>query len=973
MNPDPPQPIDPLIGQTISRYRITARLGAGGMGVVYQAEDPRLHRFVALKFLSHDLARDRASLERFQREARAASALNHPNICAIYDIGEDQGHSFLVMEFLDGSTLKHSISEAYKNGRSMELETLLSLAAGIADGLDAAHSAGIIHRDIKPANIFVSQPSAAGGRAKILDFGLAKAAPAGSGGMADTQAPTLTIQEELTAAGSTLGTVSYMSPEQVRAQPLDARTDLFSFGVVLYEMATGQQPFRGDSWGVIFDGILNREPAPASSLNPAIPPELDRIIGKCLEKDRDLRYQHASEIRADVRRLSRDERSTATASAPAVPVPAPRSKVMLSGVAALVAAALAAGAYFYLHRTPKLTDKDTIVLADFRNTTNDPVFDETLRQGLSFELEQSPFLSLISDDRIRRTLGEMNQPADAKLTPEIAQEICERTNSAAVLEGSIASLGQYILSLRTKDCHTGDTLDHEEEQVARKEDVLNAISNMARKFRTRVGESLATVKEHATPLDEATTSSLDALKAFTTASHLNFSSGAASSIPALKRAIELDPGFALAQAHLGLAYSNVGETVLSKQSTSRAYALREHASAPEKFFIEVIYDRQVTGNLEKAFQTAQLWTQTYPREVSAHGLLGGFASQGTGHYEVSIEAAKKAIKLDPDFTFGYLNLAYSYYYLDRPGEAEQVIQQATDRKLEPPESFMLRLFAAFLRNDQAAMDREAARAKGRSGAEDWITHGQAMVAAYSGHLRDARIFTQRAVDLAQAAGETEKAATYEAGAAVYEGFFRNATDAKRHAAAALKLSRGREVEYAAAIALALAEDFAQSRMLAADLEKNFAEDTSVQFNYLPTLRGLFALHDGDPAKAQEFLQASRHYEFAVPAICFSVGFFGSLYPAYVRGLALLTEHKGAEAAVEFQKLIDHHGIMFADPAAAMAHLQLGRAWADAKDPAKAKAAYQVFLTLWKEADPEIPILKEAQSEFKRLSPSQPPP
>jgi len=645
---------------------------------------------------------------------------------------------------------------------------------------------------------------------------------------------------------------------------------------------------------------------------------------------------------------------------------AKRWKVIVPAAATLLAVSVAG--YFYLHRKPKLTDKDTIVLADFTNLTGDPVFDGTLRQGLAVQLEQSPFLQLVSEERIQQTLSLMRQPADARLTAELAREVCERTASAAVLDGSIASLGtQYVLGLRAQNCRTGEVLAEEQVQAARKEAVLGALSQIATQFRSRVGESLATLAKHDTPLAEATTASLEALKAYSAAVKITVSNGSSdAAVPLFKRAIEIDPKFAMAYAFLGRVYGDTGESALSAESTSQAYQLRDRASDRERFFIDASYDLQVTGNLEKAQQTCELWAQMYPREVSPHNLLSGFLSQGRGKYEESVEEAKKAIALDPRDLFpAYANLAFSYTYLDRFAAAKAALQQVLEHKLEIPDFIVLRYNIAFLEADQREMERQVARARGKRGAEDWIASQQAFVLAYSGHLQQARNMSSRAVELARLSAQRERAAVFEAGAATREAFFGNAVEAKRNAMAALELSNGRDVEYGAAVALALSGDTSRSQILANNLEKRFPEDSSVLFSYLPTLHALFALKRDEPGRAIELLQAAASYELSVPGIDF-LAFFGGLYPIYVRGEAFLAAHQGADAAAEFQKILDHRGIVFADPVGAIARLQLGRALAQSADKAKAKTAYQDFLTLWKDADPGIPILKQAQAEYAKL-------
>ena len=947
-----------LIGQAISHYRILEKLGSGGMGVVYKAEDTKLHRFVALKFLPDGFAPDSQALSRFDREAQAASALNHPNICTIHEISEHNGQPFIVMEFLDGKTLKHLIDD-----RSLSQEQVFELGIAIAEALEAAHAEGIIHRDIKPANIFVTKR----GHAKILDFGLAKLVPAWAALNLSTM-PTASERDMLTRPGTAIGTVLYMSPEQVRGEELDARTDLFSFGVVLYEMVTGVLPFRGETSGVITEAILNRRPVAPIRLNPDLPAKLEEVINKALEKDRKLRYQSAADIRTDLQRLKRDSDSAWLPAATGAVIPAGEQRGELWKVVvpvALVVAVLAAAGYFYFHRPPKLSDKDTIVLADFTNATGDTVFDGTLRQGLSVQLEQSPFLSIISDQRIQQSLQMMGQKPDVKLTPEIARELCQRTAGAAVLDGSIAQIGtQYLLTLKAVNCASGESLASTEAQASDKNHILEALGKAASDIRSKLGESFSTVQRFDTPLEQASTRSLEALKAFSTGYNIMYTTGSTEAIPFFKHAVEIDKNFALAYAWLGRTYRNLGENETAADYTRKAYELREPTSEAERYFITASFDIVVTGNLEKAKQTCELWAQAYPRLALPHIFLSGPIYPTFGQYENAVEEGRKAVRVNPDNSpIPYFILGFNYVNLNRLDEAMASYRQALERKLDHPNFHTDLYLIAFLQNDAAGMEHQAAWATGKPGAENEMLSLQADTAAYSGRLREARNFSRRAMDSSELADEKEAAATYLARSGLREALLGNADEARRSATMEMqRSSRDQGVQYSAALALAYAGDDKQAQALTADLGKRFPEATIQQFNFLPTLRAKLALNKRNASQAIEGLAPAAPYELG------SHGNYGwtALFPVYVRGEAYLAAHQGTEAAAEFQKILDHRGIVLNEPIGALAHLQLGRAYAMQGDVAKAKAAYQDFLTLWKDADPDIPIFIAAKAEYAKL-------
>ena len=881
------------IGASLGPYRIESRLGQGGMGEVYRAVDTRLGRAVAIK-ITHEQFSDR-----FEREARAISALNHPHICTLYDVGPN----YMVMELVEGETIA-----ARLKGGALPIKTALLYATQILAALLEAHGKGVIHRDLKPGNIMIAKSGI-----KVLDFGLAKSEQ----------------DETITASHVVMGTPAYMAPEQREGKLADARSDIYSFGCVLYEMLTGAR--------VAFQHrrISSRK--------------LERLVSRCLEEDPLRRWQSAAEL----------ERELA-----AVAATRNRGNPYATAVASLAAD------HPYSHRTSKLADKSTIVLADFANATGDPDFDSTLRHILAVQLENSPGVSLLPDARVSETLGLMSRPANTKLTPGVASEICERTTSVAIVEGSVASMGsKYMLSLCARNCRTGDLLDQEQARAAKKEDVFKVLAQMAKRLGTRAGESLPRVEKEPSLPAEVTTPSLEAWRSYSAAMRASQSRAqSAETVSLLKRAIEIDPTFAMAYATLGRVNADLGETETAAQNVAKAFELRESVSDRENYFITFTYHRQLTRNLELCRQTLESWTQKYPSDFFPHGFLSGFTSPGTGHYDRAVEEGQKAIECVPDFAIGYENMAFAYLHMNRLPEAEALLHKASERKIEVVQFSLLRYFIAFLRNDKAAMEKEMTERRTKLEAQGWFEHQEAMTLAYHGRLKEADQLSARAVSLARQGGLVGRAAMFQGARAVWNALLGNRAEAQRSTAAALSLFRGRDADYGPAFALVLLGDSKQAHKIMAELERHYPEDTSVQFSYLPTLRALDALHQNDSAKALEMTQAAEPYDLAVPGTAYFTGasFFGALYPVYVRGLAYSQMRRYREAAAEFQRILDHPGKVLNDPIGPMARLQLARAFSASGDPAKSGSAYNQLLTLWKDADPDLPVLKEGNAEYARL-------
>lgn len=989
-------------GEMIGVYRLMGELGHGGMGTVYLAYDTRLGRQAALKLLPSQLINNPERVRRLQREARAATALNHPNIITIYDFGQENGRDYIASEFVEGRTLRD-----YVGNPDLTLNQILDVAIQVASALEAAHAAGIVHRDIKPENIML-RPD---GYAKVLDFGLAKLAEPESGGdEAKTNASEVSSDFE-TRTGMVMGTVNYMSPEQVRGQKVDGRSDLFSLGVVLYELITGHRPFGGKTWHHTMVAITDIEPPPIERFAKGASAALQQVMSRVLAKEREERYQTARELLADLEKLQDELASNTrlqrvgrarrpvrineqtmvmggahsgaiTDEGPGHNVTgaiSPLTRLKRHKLAATIAIIMATTAtYFYFSRgfgfgpgAPALTGKDTILLADFVNTTGDEVFDGTLKQGLAVQLEQSPYMNIFPEERARETLRLMERSQDEKITREVGREICQRRGIKALLVGTIASLGRnYVITLEAINSQSGEAIARQQAEAEGKEQVLKALGRASTEMREHLGESLASIRKFNVPIEQATTASLEAFKNYVVGVELWRKGQYDQSVPMLKRAIELDSEFALAYAQLGTSYRDLRNLALGNTYLERAYQLRDRVSERERLEISATFFRHITGELDKRIATTSLLTQTYPHDPSGHHLHGNSLII-TGEYEQAGEAYRRALGLDADFALSRANLALCLIGLNRFDEAQEVIEEGLARHIDSG-GFHNRLYLiAFLKGDAQAIDRQVEWFTGRPD-EYQIREIQARSFAFAGRRRQASEFFAQAATLAEARGLLAEKARILANEANLNATFGMTHLAEKQAALVLALLENRSIapeellpsvvqqldSQPLAWTLALCGETRRAHALAEDLARKLPANTMYNTVWLPLIRATLELKRGpasEPDKAIQLLQPARQYEAAI-----------SFRPTWVRGQAYLQANNGAHATEEFQKIIKHRGWDALSPLWPLAHLGLARAAVLEGDVMKSRKAYEDFFLLWKDADAELPVLIEAKKEYERL-------
>jgi eukaryotic-like serine/threonine-protein kinase len=944
----------------ISHYRLLDTLGEGGMGIVYRAEDLHFGREVAVKVLRSDAVASAEWLARFEREARLASSLQHPHIATIHELGEHDGQPFIVMERLEGSTIRKLIESG-----ALPPDRVLEFARQIGEALDAAHRRGIVHRDIKPANLFVTY----GDHVKVLDFGLAKMAseeaPTATAGLGASTPTIGTVAPDLTRTGLAVGTAAYMSPEQALGQAVDARTDLFSLGTVLYELATGRRAFGGDDMALIVTKIVNGIVVAPRAVNPAIPENLEAIIQKLMAVDPQQRYQAAAELLADVRAAvqQNDPRAGAT-SDPALAVPATRSRRLRRAVTVGLAFVLVIGVGRYVSpsRGPALTDRDSLLIGTFDNTTSDPVFDETLATALKVQLGQSPFLDIVSDQRIRDTLRLMEREADESLTHAVAREACQRMGVKAMLEGSIAMLGSnYVLTLNATDCGTGETLATDQTEATSKESVLQALGSISSSMRTKLGESLPSLQSFDVPIEQATTRSLAALKAYALGLEERRRGRELESVAFFNQAIEHDRDFASAYVTLSTVYGSLGEWRRSEEYARLAYQLQKRVSERERLYINYQFDDRVTGNEERAAATLEVWKIAYPRDSRPVNALALIHNR-MGRYDRAEAEAREALRRTPGHPFPMSNLAFALRSMGRYDEARKVGEEAMALGVETTPTRRLLYQLGVLAADGSA-DAHIAWSKDRPREFDLVS-AQAQVAAYEGRLGHAEEMYRRAADMAAARGLRGTASGYMAHLAWTQVLYRAPADETANLRRILSAvvtdadAPGTLPRFRAGAAYGLAGMSAEAQAAIAGAVQRYPESTFVRTVLVPSTTASTALRQGRPADALRALQASAPTE---------LGTVAGLVTIFLRGQALLHLRSTDAAIHEFDKLLTHRGVDPFAPMIPLAHLGIARARAIAGDLQGSRRAYEELFAIWKNADPDFPPLAVARAEYARLA------